>query len=342
MKFLKDLFFGAAQAPGGMDEGTNNNGANPSSNDHGLMDAAAAGTAGTDVFMDAVAGTDDFINNDKSKKKKSVRISEFRLEQPYDKRAPAADARQDHPIVNSVKGKRPAYQYTREELQIIKAVREKNADQEAFMLDSGHKVRNLQNIVLSTYSTHDFLPNLYGMRYSVVPRGFHPKRNPGTVFFAGAEDDGEIKNAMAHFLMSHEQKTLEALESFYKKEIQGNWTEFKQRNKQSLKNIVALAAEASGMVEEEDAEPETYENAMARILEQGFEQMATTTENMRADYQANVHMFFRQMDAQREQMDAQRRDSKVRIISCCFCCLLHLWHILTLLLTSLSRNGVNR
>jgi len=32
---------------------------------------------------------------------------------------------------------------------------------------------------------------------------------------------------MAHFLMSHEVKTLEALESFYKKEIKGNWTEFK-------------------------------------------------------------------------------------------------------------------
>jgi len=308
MKFLKELLFGAAQAPGGA-EGAN--GANPNSNDN---DAAGAAAASTDDFDDEPKEDPSELDentkpparstNNNTKKKKSVQISSFRLEQPFDKEAPAADALQDYPIVNSVEGKRPAYQYTRQELRTIKDERENKPDQDSMKLACGHKVRNLQNVILSDFSTHDFIPNPYGMRYSVDSLGFDPEHNPGSVFFAGVEDDGMINKAMTHFLMSHEAKTLEAVESFYKKEIKGNWTEFKRRNKERLKKIVALAVEASGMAEEEDAESETYENAMVRILEQGFEQMATTTENMRGDYQANVHMFFRQMDAQRE-------DSKV-------------------------------
>jgi len=82
------------------------------------------------TLLVAAASTDDFddvpalhepkedakppahSNNNKSMKKKSVRISIVRLEQPFDNGAPAADALQDYPIVNSVQGKRPAYQCT--------------------------------------------------------------------------------------------------------------------------------------------------------------------------------------------------------------------------------------
>lgn len=112
MKSLKELFFSAEQVPGG--EGGANV-ANPNSNDN---NTAAAASTDLDEPQRNPCELDENVkppthgNNKKSTNKKSVQFSNFCREQPIDNEAPAADALQDCPIVNSVKGKCPAGQHT--------------------------------------------------------------------------------------------------------------------------------------------------------------------------------------------------------------------------------------